>query len=269
MSHQNVFSPGSLEHIQIVFFDIDGTLIDMRKTQISPKTRETLLRLQEKGIRICLATGRSPVTVPDFDGIEFDATVTFNGSLCRTGGKTVFSTPIDAQAVQKLLQNAEQMGRPVSIATVDRVTANGVDPDLAQYYSFAHLELTVSDDFEEVAKQDVYQVMLSCRESEYGTILQGVSGVKIAAWWDRAVDIIPAAGGKGIGIQKILDHYGLSKDQALAFGDGNNDIEMLQAVGTGVAMGNGSARLKAVAHDVCGHVADDGIYHYCLAHHLI
>ena len=55
----------------------------------------------------------------------------------------------------------------------------------------------------------------------------------------------------------------------MAFGDGNNDIEMLEAVGTGVAMANASPRLKEIAADICGHVADDGIYHYCMEHQLI
>ena len=55
----------------------------------------------------------------------------------------------------------------------------------------------------------------------------------------------------------------------MAFGDGNNDIEMIETVGHGVAMENASKELKAVADDVCGHVADDGIYHYCLANGLI
>ena len=76
-------------------------------------------------------------------------------------------------------------------------------------------------------------------------------------------------GGKGIGIEKILDFYNIERAHAVAFGDGNNDIEMLQSVGTGIAMQNASAQLKAVSDDVCGDVSADGIYHYCLAHHLI
>ena len=111
--------------------------------------------------------------------------------------------------------------------------------------------------------------MLSCRAEEYAAILRDVTGAKIAAWWDRAVDVIPATGGKGTAVRKILEYYGLRKAEAMAFGDGNNDIEMLEAVGTGVAMENASDDLKAVADDVCGHVARDGIYHYCLRHGLI
>ena len=111
--------------------------------------------------------------------------------------------------------------------------------------------------------------MLGCREAEYPALLKDTRGVKIAAWWDRAVDVIPMEGGKGSGIREILAYFGLDKTQALAFGDGNNDIEMLQAVGTGIAMGNASAQLKAVADQICGHVANDGIYHFCLEQGLI
>lgn len=104
--------------------------------------------------------------------------------------------------------------------------------------------------------------MLGCREADYPSILNGVSGAKITAWWDRAVDIIPASSGKGMGIRKILEYYHLERSEAMAFGDGNNDIEMLEVVGIGVAMENASLQLKAIASDICGHVAQDGIYHY-------
>ena len=51
-------------------------------------------------------------------------------------------------------------------------------------------------------------------------------------WWDRAVDIIPQKGGKGSAIHQILAHYKISKEEAIAFGDGENDIDMLLSVGT-------------------------------------
>ncbi len=76
-------------------------------------------------------------------------------------------------------------------------------------------------------------------------------------------------GGKGIAIDGMLDFYHLSKEEAMAFGDGNNDIEMLQAVGHGIAMQNASEELKSVADEVCGDVAEDGIYFYCKEHGLI
>lgn len=257
-----------MNEIKIVFFDIDGTLIDMTKKEISEKTMEALRRLKERNVLLCLATGRGPLTLPSFDGVEFDVFLTFNGSYCYNKEQTIFSNPLPNGDVKTILQNAASIHRPVSIATKDRMIANGKDRDLIEYYSFAKHEVEVSDEFEEVLEDEVYQVMLGCRETDYPLLLKGTRNAKIAAWWDRAADIIPASGGKGVGIGKILSYYHLDKSSALAFGDGDNDIEMLQAVGHGVAMGNASERLKAAADDICGHVAEDGVYYYCLTHGL-
>lgn len=258
-----------MDPIRIAFFDIDGTLIDMDKKEISEKTLETLRRLKEKGVLLCLATGRGPLTLPRLDGVEFDAFLTFNGSYCFDREGTIFSAPLPQGEVQTILQNAASIHRPVSIATRDQMLANGSDQDLVDYYAFAKREIEVSDQFEAVARGEVYQIMLGCRQADYPALLQGTHHAKIAAWWDRAVDIIPANAGKGVAVRRILDHYQLKPSAALAFGDGDNDIEMLQAVGHGVAMENASPRLRAVADEVCGHVARDGIYHYCLEHGLL
>ena len=161
------------------------------------------------------------------------------------------------------------MERALSVATKDRLISNGTDSDLEEYYAFGNQKVTVSDDFDEVSRGEVYQLLMACRKEEYAQVLQNTHGAKITSWWDRAVDIIPACGGKGNGIAKMLEYYGIDRSQAMAFGDGNNDIEMFQAVDMGVAMENASDDLKAVAADTCGHVAEDGVYRYCVKHGLI
>lgn len=258
-----------MNNIKIAFFDIDGTLLDMNKKKISEKMLQTLLQLKKKNIIICIATGRTPMSLPHFEGIEFDAFLTFNGSYCFNEHEIIFSNPIPAKDVNIIIDNATSIHRPVSIATTKRLAANGKDQDLIDYYAFAKLEIEVAKDFEEVVKEDVYQLMLGCCEEEYDHLLKGATGAKITAWWNRAVDVIPANGGKGVGIEKILEYYHLTREEAIAFGDGNNDIEMLQAVGLGVAMENASDRLKEIADDICGHVANDGIYYYCKEHGLL
>ena len=258
-----------MKNIKIAFFDIDGTLIDMKRKVISEKTIKALKGLQENGIKICIATGRTPVSLPKFPEVVFDAYMTFNGSYCFSGEADIFSNPIPAEDVKKIIENAAAIGRPVSIATKDRVAANGQDRDLLDYYEFAKQPLVIAPDFEELSGQDIYQIMLGCYQEEYAVVMKDVAGARITAWWDRAVDVIPKDGGKGIGVEKILEYFRLDKSQAIAFGDGNNDIEFLQTVGVGVAMGNASEELKAMADEVCGHVAEDGIYEYCRSHGLI
>ncbi len=258
-----------MKQIKIIFFDIDGTLVDHAAGKISEKTLVALRQLREKGILLCVATGRCPVVLPDFDGFHFDAYCTFNGSLCYTEDSVIYSNPISANDAKKVIENATSIGRPVSVATKDRMAANGIEQDLWDYYLLANATLTVADDFDFVCQDDIYQIMLGCRPSDHPAILQGADGVKIAVSWPRAVDVIPASSGKGVSIKQVLAHFNLEPDQAMAFGDSYNDIEMLQAVGLGVAMKNAADRLKEVAGDICGDVSEDGIYHYCIGHGLI
>ena len=254
---------------RIIFFDIDGTLIDMEKKRITKPTLDALRRLQQNGILLAIATGRSPLIVPRFDGVEFDVFLTYNGSYCYDRRGDIFASPIPPQDVQTILKNAAALGRPVSVAGRTQLLSNGTDDDLTAYYAIGGRAPVISDKFDEVSRGEVFQLLMGCRRQDWPAILKGTTGAKIAAWWDRAVDVIPAGGGKGIGIEKMLAYYGLDKAEALAFGDGNNDREMLQAVGTGVAMENGSPELKALADEICGPVYEDGIYHYCADKGLI
>ena len=260
----------NLDNIKIIFFDIDGTLIDIHRRKISERTLKTLIRLKERNFILCLSTGRAPLTVPHFEGWEPDVYLTFNGSYCYNRQQVIYKNPISTEDAKKIVRNAAAINRPVSAATPEKLTANGKDADLVKYFALAKLEVEVSDAFDEMIENDeIYQIMSGGREDEYPAFLRDVQNAKIAAWWDRAVDIIPADSGKGAGIERVLAYYHLKKEEALAFGDGNNDIEMLQAVGVGVAMGNASDELKAVADDICGHAAEDGVYHYCVGHGLI
>lgn len=259
-----------MNDVKIIFFDVDGTLIDMNKKQISRKMLATLKALKEQNIILCIATGRSPIALPQFDDLTFDAFLTFNGAYCFDQKGSIHKNPIPQKDVEQIIKNSRVLNRPVAIATSNQTITNGKDEDLAEYFSFAHQEIIVSKSFDEVMKnEEIFQLMLGARREEYEEVMKNTTASKITAWWDRAVDIIPKSSGKGIGIKKILDYYGFDKNQAIAFGDGNNDIEMLEAVGWGIAMANASEDLKKIADEVIGHVAEEGIYHYCLKRGLI
>lgn len=259
-----------MDQIKIIFFDIDGTLIDMDRKIMSSEVETALIKLKENGVLLAIATGRPLSRIPVFEAIDFDIFLSFNGSLTTTKeGQTIYKNIIPKKDVYQLIDNATKINRPVSVATETTIGANGKDQDLIDYYAISKQEVAVVNNFDDLLEEDIFQIMLGCYKEEYDALLENVEGAKINAWWHRAIDVIPAGDGKGDGVRAVLEHFGLRADQSMAFGDGSNDLEMLQAVGVGVAMANATDDVKAVADEICGHVKDDGIYHYLLEKGMI
>lgn len=255
--------------IKIAFFDVDGTLLRLGHKELSANTAAALRQLHQNGIILCMATGRCYTGVPHFDGIDFDVLLTFNGSFVTKGNDIIFKNPINEHDKYQIISNLKQMNRAIAISNKHMIVTNGTDPDLEQYFAFGSEKLKIADNFDEISRTDIYQIMCSCKKDEHSQILSGAPHSQITAWWDKAADIIPLNSGKGNAVAAVLRHYGFSKDEAIAFCDGHNDIEMLEAVGMGVAMGNAKDEVKAKADFVCKSVEDDGIYHYCVENKLI
>lgn len=250
--------------IKIAFFDIDGTLLNFGHKNLSSKTLYALKQLQKNGILLCMATGRGYPSIPHFEEIEFDVFLTFNGSYVKNHNEIIRKHPFTQTDAARIIHNLNQMDRAILISNENILAANKTDPVLAPLFELGNVDLPISENFDKLCTGDIYQIMCHCREDEYASILRGTKNVKITAWWDKGVDIIPADSGKDAAVIDVLNFYGFSKDEAIAFGDGYNDVEMLKTVGTGVAMGNANDEVKRSADEICKSVEEDGIYHYLL-----
>lgn len=245
--------------IKIIFFDIDGTLVQLGKNEMTQKVKNTLIRLQNEGIKLFIATGRPLFEVPKFKGITFDGIVSFNGSYCISNNHVIHQNVIDKEDVKTVIQNASKLGHFVQISGKDRMLANGYEENLEKYFKLAKQNLYVSSDFDHLVNEDVYQMVAAVKEEEYEQILKDTKSLKIVSWWSEACDIIPKASGKANAIHKILEYYGYTVEESMAFGDGGNDKDMLEAVGMGIAMGNAIDEVKTIADYVCDSVDNDGI----------
>ena len=78
-------------------------------------------------------------------------------------------------------------------------------------------------------------------------------------WTPLFADVIPTGGSKRVGMEKILGYFGLTREETMAFGDGGNDIPMLEYAGIGVAMGNAAEKVARSADFVTRSVDDDGV----------
>ena len=107
--------------------------------------------------------------------------------------------------------------------------------------------------------EKIYQILAFVPEEQKNILNELLDECSITSWNDTGIDIIPKGGGKSAGIQKFLDEHGMDRSEIMAFGDGENDMDMLRFAGIGVAMGNASDMVKAAADYVTDTVDENGI----------
>ena len=107
---------------------------------------------------------------------------------------------------------------------------------------------------------NIYQVTAFSNEKESQLIMNRLNNCKLTRWNPYGVDIISNTGGKSIGIKDILSYYNIKQEETMAFGDGENDIDMLRFVQIGVAMQNAEDCVKEAADYITDTSKNDGIY---------
>jgi len=246
--------------IKACFFDVDGTLVSHEQKKVPESTRKSLKQLREKGIKIFMSTGRHlrDLEKLPLEGIEFDGFVTLNGQLCADGEKKViYRNPLeekDARALVKIFQGNEE---PLMLVEENRLYVNFINDTVRQ------TQKEISTPLPEVSCYDgapIYTAIAFIREEEEERFRPLIpEGCKMTRWNPAGVDLIARTGGKVAGMERILARYGMNCGEIMAFGDGENDIEMLRFARIGVAMGNAVLRVKEAADYVTEHIDEDGL----------
>lgn len=246
---------------KIVFFDIDGTLYSMRTNRIPSSALDAIRKLRDRGILVFLATGRHKVqieTLPQFQGLEYDGGVTLNGSYCYDQNGVIFHNPVCREDIAGLLEKLQQDPIPCGFIEESQSYVNFYNNWVYDVHKMIHTPLLPIGDLGRGLENPIYQVLLYLKPED-SDALPFMPHCRSTRWHTGGLDIIPATGGKSLGIQKILEHYGISREETLAFGDGENDLDMFEAVGFSVAMGNAVPRLRESADFITADVDDDGI----------
>jgi Cof subfamily protein (haloacid dehalogenase superfamily) len=245
--------------IKLVAFDVDGTLRD--RDFLSESTRTALHKLKELGITLALCTGRSEYEMRSlWKDLEIDWAITCNGSHIGHQGKTVFANPFPKETIREWLREAERLNHTLLLYGSALMFTNRADDPLFRQaqLEIGFMEPVVLTGSEEVP--DIYQCIVLCEEQDETNYLKDERGrFYIHRWRPWAVDINPNGMNKAMGLQKLLDHLQMTPQEAAAFGDGLNDLELLESVGMGIAMGNGEGLLKEKARFVTTSLREDGI----------
>ena len=252
--------------IKAVFFDIDGTLLDLKEHKLPESARRALAILKRKGIKIFIATGRSPYLIErsleELRKLSPDGFVMLNGQYCLADGEVVRSQGFPVESLEKLIPWLDANDISCSFVEADYTYRNRKSRALKEYLAKGgHLPLVEVpiDTTDRIYEHPVYQLNPNIPASLEDEFVRRLPGSRSVRWNPLLIDVIPNNGGKDKGIAAVLDHYGWTVDQCDAFGDAENDIDMLRFAGTGIAMGNGDDSVKAAADYVTSDIEEDGI----------
>lgn len=250
-----------MEKRSMIFFDIDGTLLDHDK-KLPASTKEAIQALKEAGHEVAIATGRAPFMFPELrKELGIESFVSFNGQYVVFNGEVIYKNPLDRDVLQSLTNAALKSSHPLVYMDHETMRATiGHHPYIEESMGtlkFAHPE----HDPHYFKEREIYQSLLFCTDEEEMPYKEGFQDFHFIRWHQYSTDVLPFGGSKAQGIEKAIEKMGFTKDEVYAFGDGLNDIEMLQFVGNGIAMGNAHDSVKKIANHVTKNVDEDGILH--------
>ncbi|WP_257350623.1 Cof-type HAD-IIB family hydrolase [Pseudalkalibacillus decolorationis] len=247
---------------KIVFFDIDGTLLDHNK-QLPKGTKEAITELKKRNVPVVIATGRAPFMFqPLLKELTIDSFVSFNGQFVSYQDQCIYENPIDLEVLERLVTHSNEHNHPmVFLNELEGRTTHDRHPHVMK--SMDDLRLThPAHDPIFYQGRPIYQALLYCEKGEKELAYRNsYSDFNFIRWHRFSLDVLPKLGSKAIGIQKMIEHLGYYQEDVIAFGDGLNDLEMLEFAGAGIAMGDGKEEAKRVADFVTKPVGEDGIYY--------
>ena len=245
--------------IKAAFFDVDGTLISYKTRKVCDSARAAIAKLQEKGILCIVATGRhmiqmSTLAVAD---IPFDAFVMLNGQLVLDKQQNVlFDVPIEGEAKAFLVQNFNDHTYPAIIVEEKDMYLNYVSDHVLDVNKTMAIAVAPLSDYK---GGNIYQICAYLRPEDEYLVDPIKEDCVLTGWHYGGKDIIAGGGGKMAGIRRYLDIIGIKPEEIIAFGDAENDLDMIRFAGIGIAMGNGEEAVKAAADYVTADIDDDGI----------
>ncbi|MDQ8733619.1 Cof-type HAD-IIB family hydrolase [Paenibacillus sp. LHD-38] len=244
---------------KLIFFDIDGTLVDHEK-KIPPSTKQAIELLQEDGHELVIATGRGPFMLkPVSEALNIESYVCFNGSYAVYNGEVVYSHPIDPARLAELSEITLKNKHPLVYMTPEGMRSSTHQTAYVEEENEPLKKRLPPLDPEYHLGKEIYQCLLYCKEEDESCYKENFPELGFIRWHLFGSDILPPGGSKAKGIQALIEKAGVMSEDVYAFGDGINDLEMLRYVYHSVAMGNASDEVKQAARYVTKDVTEDGI----------
>lgn len=253
--------------------DLDGTFLDSNHRFDKAALKKLLAQFREKDYLFVAASGRSLLSVEEvFQGFEEEmAFVAENGSLISYQEQLIFQDkPIAPEVYLSLIEKMSQS----AYGKKERVLLSGIqgafileeaDEHFAYNSAAYYPNIQRVADFSDVS-EDIIKLVMTFPQDELDAASRWLNeqfdGISSVTTGFESVDIILSDINKAVALSHLCDHFGLTSQDVIAFGDNQNDIEMLEFAGVAVATENARPEVRAVADQVIGHCNSGAVLRY-------
>ncbi len=247
-----------------VFFDYDGTLVDKAQGVPAPTstTKAAVGKLRENGYLAVLCTGRPLSYLPDnAQELPLDGWITTNGAYAKMGDTVLFNEIIDQKIAHSLMETCERLKVSYALEGQDACYFRAFSDVFEGFLNRFDICTEKFYPIEQMRDWKANKIMTAYDEESQQIRLEQAFDSEFV--FDRhslftSCDVSRKGVNKGTGLLQFLARLGIPPENAYAIGDSDNDLEMMRAAGTGIAMAQHSPRMGEAADYITDSVANDG-----------
>lgn len=258
---------------KLAFFDLDGTIVNSR-FEITDRTRRALQALESAGVKCAIATGRPLFsTRPVIEQLAINgASMVFSGAMIYDpkSASALYQSVVPTDPLIELVKFCRRNKILCELYSGDQYFVELESPLSSIHYQYLKLNPVYSDLEEVAAKGEVIKICLMLRlssQEEQLVRLFCAAQPELETGYTTGTahpemlfaNITNKNATRAGALNFLLRHYAVSREEIMAFGDGEQDGHFVSSAGFGVAMQNGSEKLKAIAKHIAKPVDEDGV----------
>jgi Cof subfamily protein (haloacid dehalogenase superfamily) len=235
---------------------------------LRPRTREAIAATRARGIHVVLVTGRMFQAVRPYalEALIDDPVVCYQGAVVAepVSGRWLRHVPIPLELAREAIAAINEEGFGLNCYVDDELYVAEITPEARRYADFQHIELHVVGNLLEWLDEPPTKLVVI----DDPEVLDGLKQ-RMRARFDGRLYISKSLPyflefaspdvTKAAGLDFLAGHLGFTREDTVGFGDGENDVELLEWAGYGVAVANAHERVKEVADFVCPSVDEEGV----------
>ena len=256
--------------IKLVAIDLDGTLLNSQHA-LNERTEQAINAAVTQGVKIILATGKTRSSALDIiKQLKLDTPGIYAQGLVihAADGSIVEQTTLNSNIIRQVITFAEDRGFSLVAYSGTRTLVRARNHDTSIFVEYGEPEPEVVGPLQNILDETPINKIAAIDRSDPRRVtalrwqlqmqINGAARL-MQAGVPEMVEILPSGASKGITFKKLLKTLDITLGQTLAIGDGENDIEMIQYAGIGIAVGNASQAVKDVADYVVATNDADGV----------